>query len=183
MACGGLGAVVEDPYNLCVSVRRSVARGERAYGDHGKQDVAGSGGLEGCDGRVDQRIDRGSGEDESGGEEADNLCMSAGASGDRFSYTYRDMVGPLGITRDSDCDADNAEEHEHQRPPGEVGEAAVDGGYYAGDKGNDPRKLRPSALGRTRSTCILTIPIEMVASAKGSPMMRPTLKDEARWLL
>ena len=34
-----------------------------------------------------------------------------------------------------------------------------------------------------RQACRLTMPIEMVASAKGSPMMRPTLNEEARGLL
>lgn len=51
------------------------------------------------------------------------------------------MVGPLGIARNRHGHADDAEEHEHQGPPGEVGEAAADGGYYACDKGNDPGEL------------------------------------------
>jgi len=51
------------------------------------------------------------------------------------------MVGPLGVGGDCDSDTDDAEEHEDQRPPREVGEAAADGGYYGADKGDDPCEL------------------------------------------
>lgn len=94
------------------------------------------------------------------------------------------MVGPLGIARNCHGHADDAEEHEHQGPPGEVGEAAADGGYYACDKGNDPGELGVLAEAYASSGGgWLTMPMEMVASAKGSPMMRLTLKELARWLL
>ena len=62
------------------------------------------------------------------------------------------MVGPLSIRGDGDCDADDAEEHEDQGPPGEVGEAAVDGGYYAGDKGDDPGELSDGQHAVARTT-------------------------------
>jgi hypothetical protein len=55
-----------------------------------------------------------------------------------MTTTYRDMVCPLSIRGDGDGDARDAEEHENQRPPGEVGEATMDGGYYRADKGDDP---------------------------------------------
>ena len=122
-------------------MRCQSARQRGAYGDHGEQDVAGGSGFEGGDWRVDQRIDRGGGEDEAGGKEADNLLGSAGACAQRCVGTYGDMVGPLSVRCDRHGDADDAEEHEDQGPPCEVGEAAVDGGYYAGDKGNDPGEL------------------------------------------
>ncbi len=66
------------------------------------------------------------------------------------------MVGPLSIRGDGDCDADDAEEHEHQRPPGEVGKAAVNGRYYAGDKGNDPGELSQLALSLSRTRHLRT---------------------------
>jgi len=43
------------------------------------------------------------------------------------SFTYRDMVSSLRIRCDCDGDTDNAKEHEDERPPGEIGEAAADG--------------------------------------------------------
>jgi hypothetical protein len=58
-----------------------------------------------------------------------------------MTTTYRDMVCPLSIRGDGDGDARDAEEHENQRPPGEVGEATMDGGYYRADKGDDPGEL------------------------------------------
>ena len=127
VAGGGLGAVVEDPDNLGESAKQSEIVEEGAYRDHGEQDVAGSCGLEGSDGRVDQRVDRGSSEDEASGKEAHDLCLSAGAFGAGQDQTYCNMVGPLSIRGDGDCDANNAEEHEDQCPPGEVGEAAANG--------------------------------------------------------
>jgi hypothetical protein len=87
------------------------------------------------------------------------------------------MVGSLRIWCDGDGDADDAKEHENQRPPGEVGEAAADGWYYRTYKSDDPGKLSytvsPSAL-QLQCVDARTMPIEMVASAKGSPTMRPT---------
>lgn len=50
-----------------------------AYGNHREQDVASSGSFKGSDGRVDERVDRGGGEDEACRQEADNLCESASA--------------------------------------------------------------------------------------------------------
>lgn len=93
------------------------------------------------------------------------------------------MVCPLSIRGNGDGDAENAEEHEDQRPPGEVGEAAADGGYYGADESDDPRELDTRLAGqsaRPRRQRVLTTPMEMVARAKGSPMMRPMLKV-ARW--
>jgi hypothetical protein len=69
----GLRAVVEYPHNLGLSVSAEPRAREGAYVDHGQEDVAGTGSLEGRDGRVDERIDRRRGEDESSAEEADNL--------------------------------------------------------------------------------------------------------------
>jgi hypothetical protein len=74
----GLGAVVEDPYDLrWVVTMRSGVEVEGllglTYGDHGEQDVAGCCGLKGRDGRVDERVDRGAGHDEACREEADDL--------------------------------------------------------------------------------------------------------------
>lgn len=91
------------------------------------------------------------------------------------------MVGSLGVGGDGDGDADDAEEHEYQGPPCKVGEAAVDGGYDAGDKGDDPGELGEVSSQQDTSTGRLTMPMEMVARAKGSPMMRPRLKEAARW--
>lgn len=48
--------------------------------DHGEQDVAGSGGLKGSYGRVDERVHRRGSEDQSSRQEADNLAKSANAS-------------------------------------------------------------------------------------------------------
>lgn len=42
--------------------------------------------------------------------------------------SYGDMVGPLSVRGDGDGDTGDAEEHEDEGPPGEVGEAAMDGG-------------------------------------------------------
>lgn len=100
--------------------------------------------------------------------------------------TYRDMIGPLSIRGDSDSDADDAEEHENKGPPCEVGEAAVNGRYYRADKGDDPGKLHTLAISvtvwrekpDTAGRGILTMPMDMVASAKGSPTMRPKLKPD-----
>lgn len=92
------------------------------------------------------------------------------------------MIGTLGVRGDGDGDAGDAEEHEDQGPPGKVGEAAADGGDDAGDKGDDPGELGRSVLVRAAGgQGRLTMPMEMVARAKGSPMMRPTLKEAARW--
>jgi len=51
------------------------------------------------------------------------------------------MICPLSVGRDCDGYAGDAEEHENQGPPCEVGEAAVNGRYYGADKGDDPGKL------------------------------------------
>ena len=66
------------------------------------------------------------------------------------------MVGPFGIRGDGDCDADDAEEHEDQRPPGEVGEAAAEGGYYARDKGDDPGELPLGQYSAAAATSVQT---------------------------
>lgn len=79
VAGGGLGAVVEDPDNLGTLVLCRGGFEGRAYRDHGQQDVASCCCLEGGYWRVDERIDRGSGEDEAGSKEADDLWVSAGA--------------------------------------------------------------------------------------------------------
>ena len=50
------------------------------YRNHGQQDVAGCGGFEGGDGRVDERVDGRCGEDEACGQEADDLCVSVSVS-------------------------------------------------------------------------------------------------------
>lgn len=52
--------------------------------------------------------------------------------------TYGNMIGALGVRGNGDGDADDAKEHEDEGPPGEVGEAAVDGGEDGADKGDDP---------------------------------------------
>jgi len=44
-----------------------------AYSDHGQENVASGGGFKGGNGRVDERVDGRRGEDEAGGEIADNL--------------------------------------------------------------------------------------------------------------
>lgn len=70
------------------------------------------------------------------------------------------MVGPLRIRGDCDDDADDAEEHVHKRPPGEIGEAVVvvaagahvGGRYYRADEGDDPGELSVTlAVERGRS--------------------------------
>jgi hypothetical protein len=48
-----------------------------SYGNHGEENVAGSGSLKGSDGRVNERVDRRGGEDEAGGKKADNLVELA----------------------------------------------------------------------------------------------------------
>lgn len=100
-------------------------------------------------------------------------------------HTYCDVIGALSVRGDGHGDAGDAEEHEDEGPPCEVGEAAADGGYYAGDKGDEPGELGQSVSvqwqWQWQWQSQLTMPMEMVARAKGSPMMRPTLKDEARW--
>jgi hypothetical protein len=100
------------------------------------------------------------------------------------------MVGPLDAGGDGDGHADDAEEHEDNGPPCIVGEAdqltplvfgAARGGDYGADEGDDPGKLHPLARGLTQPhSAGLTMAIEMVARAKGSPMMRPRLKVD-RW--
>lgn len=61
----------------------------------------------------------------------------------------------------------------------------MDGGQDGADEGNDPGKLH-TGLAVSRSTLgpvqpgRLTMLMEMVASANGSPMMRPMLKDDDR---
>lgn len=98
------------------------------------------------------------------------------------------MVSALSIRSDCDGDADNAEEHEDESPPCEVWEAAVNGGYYGADKGDDPGKLwqRSVREGAREGTVAdgqerLTMPMEIVARAKGSPTMRPKLKPDDLW--
>lgn len=92
------------------------------------------------------------------------------------------MVGSLRVRSDRDCDADDAEEHVDEGPPCEVGEAAADGRYYRAGECDDPGELSVTLAPqphRSRPTGVaLTMPIEIVASANGSPMMRPTLKEE-----
>lgn len=94
------------------------------------------------------------------------------------------MVSPLGAGCHGNGHADDTEEHEDQRPPRVVGEpdvVAQRGGYYGADEGDDPGKLHEVSTQPPLSVrAVLTIAIEMVASAKGSPMMRPTLKVD-RW--
>lgn len=51
------------------------------------------------------------------------------------------MVCSLSVRGDSHCDANNAEEHEHECPPGKIWEAAMDGRYDTGDEGDNPGKL------------------------------------------
>lgn len=100
---------------------------------------------------------------------------------------YRDMVRPLSIRGNCDRNARDAEEHEDQRPPRKVGEATVDSRYYRADKSDDPGELfmtKPLVICRVHpgaAHSILTIPIDMVASAKGSPIMRPRLKPDDLW--
>jgi len=93
------------------------------------------------------------------------------------------MICPLSVGRDCDGDAGDAEEHEDQGPPCEVGEAAVDGGYYGADKGYDPGELLCEVSDEARQPrhTLLTMPMDMVARAKGSPMMRPRLKPCDLW--
>jgi hypothetical protein len=94
------------------------------------------------------------------------------------------MVRPLGIRGDCYGDARDAEEHEDERPPGEVGEATVDGRYYGADKGDDPGELYTTLATRSSDAAysrILTMPMDMVARAKGSPMMRLMLKPDDLW--
>jgi len=101
--------------------------------------------------------------------------------------TYCDMVRPLRIRGDRNGDARNAEEHEDQRPPRKVGETTVNSRYYRADKSDDPGELfmtKPLVICRVHpgaAHSILTIPIDMVASAKGSPIMRPRLKPDDLW--
>lgn len=97
------------------------------------------------------------------------------------------MVGVFGIRGNRHKDAHDTEKVEDQGPPCEVGEpGALDSGYDGTDEGDDPSQLRILvSLPSTRGECaeaILTKPMEVVASAKGSPITRPTEKP-ARWLL
>lgn len=83
-AVGGLRlrAIVEDPDDLrgisiCLAADASSdGRCRRqTYGNHGQEDVAGSGSLERRNGRVDEGVDGGGGEHEACSEEADNLVI------------------------------------------------------------------------------------------------------------
>lgn len=106
-----------------------ILHSDVTHRDHRQQNVPRGGSLEGSNGRVDEGIDRRGGEDEACSEEAHNLAGVSGCipvtRGKRS--TYGDMVGSLRVRCDCDGDADDAKEHEDERPPGEVGEAAVDG--------------------------------------------------------
>lgn len=66
---------------------------------------------------------------------------------------YRNMVRPLSIRGDCDGDTCDAEEHEDQRPPREVGKATVDSRYYGADKGDDPGELLYNVSQRAPSDC------------------------------
>lgn len=60
----------------------------------------------------------------------------------------------------------------------------MNGGYYGADKGDDPGKLwqRLAREGaRADGQERLTMPMEIVARAKGSPTMRPKLKPDDLW--
>lgn len=120
--------------------------------DHREQNVAGSGSLKRRDGRVDERVDRRGGEDQSCSEVAHNLHELAGASTNTEGATYGYVVGPLCIRGDCDGDACDAEEHEDQRPPGEVGEATMEGRYYGADECDDPGELH-TGLVSAAATC------------------------------
>jgi hypothetical protein len=89
------------------------------------------------------------------------------------------MVRPLRLGGDCHGDTDDAEEHEHQRPPRVVGKSRIGRlgrGYDGADEGDDPGKLHGVSTQPHAGAAVLTMAMEMVASAKGSPMMRPTLK-------
>lgn len=102
---------------------------DATYRNHRQQDVAGGGSFERSDGRIDKRIDGRGGENEACCEEAHNLMDVSKwipeTRGNRS--TYGDMVGSLGVGCDCDGDADDAEEHEDEGPPCEIGEATVNG--------------------------------------------------------
>jgi hypothetical protein len=105
--------------------------------------------------------------------------------------TYGHMVRPISPRGHCHGNANNDKEHEDQRPPRVVGKedelvvvisGAARGGYYGADKGDYPGKLHSvsTRTHRRRAGAVLTMAMEMVASAKGSPMMRPRLKVD-RW--
>jgi hypothetical protein len=75
-----LRAVVEYPDNLGLLVRVLEQGAGCTDANHGQKNVAGSGGLEGSNRRVDKGVDRRGSENESRAEETDNLLKSASAS-------------------------------------------------------------------------------------------------------
>jgi hypothetical protein len=97
--------------------------------------------------------------------------------------THGNVVGLLSIRRDGNEDADDAEEGVHQGPPGEVGEGLLDiadDGAYEGDqpsqlRGNQTVSRGTTTMGRNVRRGKLTMAMEIVARANGSPMMRPML--------
>ena len=101
----GVGAEVEDPEDL----------------DDGEEDVAGAGGLHGGFGRVDEGVCGRAGEDQAGGEEADD----------------GDLVAGDGVEREHKRDPEETEELVGDGPPGEareVGDAVVDVGDHLRDE-------------------------------------------------
>ena len=98
----------------------------------------------------------------------------------RVAATHHDLVLLGRVHGDRDGDEGDAQEHVDDGPPGEVGEALVDGRDDGGDEGGEPGQLRQVSQRRRRGQAAqgrLTMLMEMVARAKGSPMMLVSEKD------
>jgi len=95
------------------------------------------------------------------------------------------MVRPLGVRGNRNSNTNDAEQHENQRPPRKWREIRLWANcrYYRAHECDDPGKLlfvvsgRLPASRRKPNMRKLTLPMEMVARAKGSPKMRPSEKD------
>ena len=62
------------------------------------------------------------------------------------------MVRPLRTRGYCDCYAADAEEHEDQCPPCEVGKSAVNGRYYGADESDNPSELSPKLACQLQQT-------------------------------
>lgn len=110
-----------------------------SYGDHGQKDETRRSSLF-CTARsIDQVVHCRRVEDETGCEKADqllNVSILPLCYRPSSDTTYRHLICLLGLGRNGKDDAADAEEHEHNRPPGEIRKGLVDIGNNGRDEGD-----------------------------------------------
>lgn len=90
---------------------------------------------------------------------------------------HGNVVTFFGLISNYNGDDDDDQELKHQSPPSEIRESLFHVTDYGADEGNEPSELAGSA-GRAMGPRVglLTMEMEMVARANGSPMMRAMSK-------